>query len=222
MTASFLDLQKGLLGSLPLAITLVTLTTLLILFLITGTVVLPIKSVLMNLLTLSATFGALVFVFQYGYFQALLGYTSSGALDQTQPMLLFTIIFGLSTDYGVFLLARIKEARDGGLDNSEAVALGLQRTGRIVTGAALLLCVAIGAFATSNIVFMKELGLGTVVGVLVDASIVRALLVPSLMAILGEWNWWAPRFLRRLHGRLGVSEGGSAPVADARTSVRSQ
>lgn len=222
LTASFLDLQKGLLGRLPLAITLVTLTTLLILFLITGSVVLPIKSVLMNLLTLSATFGALVFVFQYGYFQALLGYTSSGALDQTQPVLLFAIIFGLSTDYGVFLLARIKEARDGGLDNSEAVALGLQRTGRIVTGAALLLCVAIGAFATSNIVFMKELGLGTVVGVLVDASIVRALLVPSLMAILGEWNWWAPRFLRRLHGRLGVSEGGSAPVADTRTSVRSQ
>ncbi len=209
LTGYFIDLQKGLLDSLPLAVATVTVTTLLILFLMTGSLILPIKSVLMNLLTLSATFGALVFVFQYGHFQGLLNYTSSGALEQTQPVLLFAIIFGLSTDYGVFLLARIKEARDGGRPNTEAVALGLQRTGRIVTAAALLLCVAIGAFATSNIVFMKELGLGTVVGVLVDASIVRALLVPSLMGILGEWNWWAPGFLRRLHLRLGISESGS-------------
>ncbi|TMD04562.1 MAG: MMPL family transporter [Chloroflexi bacterium] len=210
LTGYFVDLQKGLLDSLPLAVVLVTITTLLILFLMTGSVILPIKSVLMNLLTLSATFGALVFIFQYGNFQGLLDYKSSGALEQSQPVLLFAIIFGLSTDYGVFLLARIKEARDGGRANAEAVALGLQRTGRIVTAAALLLCVAIGAFATSNIVFMKELGVGTVVGVLVDASIVRALLVPSLMGILGEWNWWAPRFLRQLHLRLGISEGGPA------------
>ena len=206
LTASFVDLQRGLVDSLPLAVGLVAVTTLVILFLMTGSVVLPVKSVLMNLLTLSATFGALVWVFQYGNLEPILRYVSNGGLEQTQPVLLFAIIFGLSTDYGVFLLARIKEARDRGLPNAEAVALGLQRTGRIVTAAALLLCVAIGAFATSNIVFMKELGVGTVVGVGVDASIVRALLVPSLMGILGEWNWWAPGVLRRLHRRIGVSE----------------
>jgi RND superfamily putative drug exporter len=206
LTAQFIDLQSGILETLPFAVLLVTLTTLTILFLMTGSLVLPIKAVLMNLLTLSATFGALVFIFQYGHGQRLLDFTSSGALEQTQPVLLFALIFGLSTDYGVFLLARIKEARDHGLPNSEAVGLGLQRTGRIVTAAALLFCVAIGAFATSNIVFMKELGVGTVIGVLVDASIVRALLVPSLMGVLGEWNWWAPRLMRRLYGRFGLSE----------------
>jgi len=121
-------------------------------------------------------------------------------------VLLFAVAFGLSTDYGVFLLTRIKEARDAGAPNEEAVALGLQRTGRIVTAAALLLCVAIGAFATSEIVFIKQLGVGTAVAVLIDATIVRALLVPALMKLLGEWNWWAPGPLRRLHARLGFSE----------------
>jgi RND superfamily putative drug exporter len=209
LTGYFVDLQKGLLDSLPLAAAMVVLTTLIILFLMTGSVVLPVKAILMNLLTLTATFGVLVLVFQNGNLQGLLAYTSSGALEQTQPILLFALIFGLSTDYGVFLLARIKEARDGGLPNAEAVGLGLQRTGRIVTAAALLFCVAIGAFATSNIVFMKELGLGTVAGVVIDASIVRALLVPSLMGVLGEWNWWAPGFLRSAYRRFAISEGAS-------------
>lgn len=212
LSASFLDLQKGLLDSLPIAAALVALTTLVILFLMTGSAILPVKSVLMNLLTMSATFGALVFVFQDGHLQSLLRFTSVGSLEQTQPVLLFALIFGLSTDYSVFLLSRIKEAYDSRLPNSEAVALGLQRTGRIVTAAALLLSIAIGAFATSNIVFMKELGIGTVVGVLVDAFVVRALLVPALMGILGEWNWWAPGLLRRLHNRIGVSESPAARV----------
>ncbi|HEX6487564.1 MAG TPA: MMPL family transporter [Candidatus Dormibacteraeota bacterium] len=212
LSASFLDLQKGLLNSLPIAAALVALTTLVILFLMTGSAILPIKSVLMNLLTMSATFGALVFVFQQGHLQSLLRFTSVGSLEQTQPVLLFALIFGLSTDYSVFLLSRIKEAHDSRLPNSESVALGLQRTGRIVTAAALLLSIAIGAFATSNIVFMKELGIGTVVGVLVDAFVVRALLVPALMGILGEWNWWAPGLLRRLHNRIGVSESPAARV----------
>ncbi|MGB2940325.1 MAG: MMPL family transporter [Candidatus Dormiibacterota bacterium] len=215
LTAQFIDLQAGIFQSLPLAVTLVTLTTLVILFLMTGSVVLPVKSILMNLLTLAATFGALVFVFQYGHLQTLLNFTSSGALEQTQPVFIFAIVFGLSTDYGVFLLARIKEARDGGRDNQHAVALGLQRTGRIVTAAAVLFCVAIGAFATSNIVFIKELALGTVVGVLVDASIVRALLVPALMGVLGDWNWWAPGVLRRVHRRIGIAEGPSEPQREA-------
>jgi RND superfamily putative drug exporter len=215
LTASFVDLQRGLLASLPIAVALVAATTLVILFLMTGSAVLPVKSIVMNLLTLSVTFGALVFIFQDGHLQPLLRFAATGGLEQTQPVLLFALIFGLSTDYGVFLLSRIKEARDRGRPNREAVALGLQRTGRIVTAAALLLCVAIGAFATSNIVFMKELGVGTVVGVLVDAFVVRGLLVPSLMGILGEWNWWAPGALRRLHLRLGLSEAAQPALKPA-------
>src|SRR5213078_4784606 len=127
-------------------------------------------------------------------------------VDTTQPLLLFAMAFGLSTDYGLFLLSRIKEARDAGSSDSEAVATGLERTGRIVTAAAILFAIAIGASATSRIIVTKELGLGTALAVLIDASIVRALLVPSLMELLGRWNWWAPRPLRRLHARVGLTE----------------
>jgi putative drug exporter of the RND superfamily len=177
-----------------------------VLFLMTGSVVLPLKALLMNLLTMSAAFGILVLVFQDGRFEGLLDYTSQGALEATQPIFLFAVAFGLSTDYGVFLLSRIKEARDAGTPNDEAVAVGLERTGRIVTAAALLFSVAVGAFATSEIIFIKELGVGTAVAVLIDATIIRALLVPSLMKLLGDWNWWAPRPLARLHARFGLRE----------------
>jgi uncharacterized membrane protein YdfJ with MMPL/SSD domain len=205
--AAFVDLEQSLASRLPLAITLVVVATVLILFFMTGSVILPIKAVLMNLLTLSAAFGVLVLIFQDGRFENLLQYKSQGALESTQPVLLFAIVFGLSTDYGVYLLTRIKEAHDAGLPNSEAVATGLQRTGRIITAAALLFCVAIGAFATSQIIFIKELGIGIAAGVLVDATVVRAFLVPSLMALLGNWNWWAPRPLQWLYHRAGLSEG---------------
>jgi len=210
--AAFVDLQQSLSSRLPLAIALVAIATILILFFMTGSVILPIKAVLMNLLTLSAAFGVLVLIFQDGRFENLLQYKSQGALESTQPVLLFAIVFGLSTDYGVYLLTRIKEAHDAGLPNSEAVATGLQRTGRIITAAALLFCVAIGAFATSQIIFIKELGIGIAAGVLVDATVVRAFLVPSLMALLGNWNWWAPRPLQWLYHRAGLSEGAIAPV----------
>jgi len=203
-TAAFLDRQASLAAHLPLALGIVALATFAVLFLMTGSVVLPLKAIVMNALTLSAAFGLLVFVFQDGRLEGLLGYTSQGALEMSQPILLFALVFGLSTDYGVFLLSRIKEARDAGADDEEAVAVGLERTGRIVTAAALLFCVAVGAFATSRVVFIKELGLGTAAAVLIDASIVRALLVPSLMALLGRWNWWSPGPLRRLHERLGA------------------
>jgi uncharacterized membrane protein YdfJ with MMPL/SSD domain len=205
-TAHHIDTQSSLADHLPLALAIVAGTTFVVLFLFTGSVVLPIKALVMNVLTLSATFGILVLIFQDGHLEGLLGYTSQGALETTQPLLLFAVAFGLSTDYGVFLLSRIKEARDGGADDSHAVAIGLERTGRIVTAAALLFSVAIGAFVTSEIIFIKELGLGTALAVLIDASIVRALLVPSLMELLGRWNWWAPRPLRRLHARIGLSE----------------
>ena len=134
------------------------------------------------------------------------------------PILIFAVAFGLSTDYAVFLLSRIKEARDGGASDTEAVAIGLERTGRIVTAAAILFSIAIGAFATSQIIFIKENGIGTALAVLIDASIIRALLVPSLMELLGKWNWWAPRPLRRLHRRFGLSEG--LPPAKAPASGR--
>ncbi|HET7177524.1 MAG TPA: MMPL family transporter, partial [Solirubrobacterales bacterium] len=168
--------------------------------------VLPVKSLLMNALNLSAVFGLLVLIFQDGRLEGVLNYTSQGALEQTMPILLFAVAFGLSTDYAVFLLSRIKEARDNGASESECVAIGLERTGRIVTAAALLFAVAVGAFATSEIVFIKQNGVGTALAVLIDASIIRALLVPSLMALLGKWNWWAPAPLRRLHDRFGISE----------------
>ncbi|HYY22672.1 MAG TPA: MMPL family transporter [Thermoleophilaceae bacterium] len=205
-TAHFMDLQSSLASHIPAAVAIVAVVTFVVLFLFTGSVVLPVKALMMNLLSLSAVFGILVLIFQDGRLEGLLGYTSQGALESTQPLLLFAVAFGLSTDYGVFLLSRIKEARDGGADDSEAVAIGLERTGRIVTAAALLFSVAIGAFVTSEVIFIKELGLGTALAVLIDASIIRALLVPSLMELLGKWNWWAPRPLRRLHARIGLSE----------------
>jgi RND superfamily putative drug exporter len=215
-SARYVDLRHSLGTHLPLVLGVIVAATLIVLFLFTGSVILPLKAILMNVLTLSATFGALVLVFQHGRLQGLLSYHGQGAIDTTQPILLFAVAFGLATDYGVFLLSRIKEARDAGIPNSEAVAIGLERTGRIVTAAALLFSVAVGAFATSQVVFIKEFGLGTALAVLLDASIIRALLVPSLMELLGSLNWWSPRPLRRLHARIGLSErpaGGAAPPA---------
>jgi RND superfamily putative drug exporter len=210
LAASFVDQKSSIAAHLPWAIALIALTTIVALFLMTGSVVLPVKAVIMNLLTLGATLGLLVFVFQDGRLEGLLDYDSVGALDLTQPILLGAMAFGLSTDYAVFLLSRIKEAHDAGEGTRAAVALGLQRTGRIVTAAALLFAIAIGAFATSRITLIKELGVGTAMAVLIDATIIRALLVPSLMGLLGRWNWWAPRPLRRLHDRVGLREEGPA------------
>ena len=205
-SARFVDQLESFGGRLPLALGLLCLTTLVILFAMTASVVLPLKALVMNFLGLSAAFGVLVLVFQDGRLESLLGYTSQGALEVTQPIVLLAIAFGLSTDYGVFLLTRIKEAHDAGARNDEAVAVGLQRTGRIVTAAALLLCIAIGSFATSSIIFVKQVGIGTALAVLIDATIVRCLLVPALMKLLGERNWWAPAPLVRLHTRLGLGE----------------
>ncbi|MGD9694810.1 MAG: MMPL family transporter [Thermoleophilia bacterium] len=215
LAASFIDQESSIGARLPWAIGLIALTTIIALFVMTGSVLLPIKAVLMNLLTLGASLGILVLIFQDGRFEDALGFTSTGALDLTSPILLGAMAFGLSTDYAVFLLSRIKEAHDAGADTRDAVALGLQRTGRVVTAAALLFAVAIGAFATSQISLIKELGIGTAAAVLIDASIIRALLVPSLMGLLGRWNWWAPRPLRRLHERIGFSEDGGAEAARA-------
>jgi len=196
-TAWYLDTAATLRARLPLALAVLGLTTFALLFVVTGSFVLPLKALVMNVLGLSAAFGILVLVFQDGRLESLLDYRSQSALELTQPVLLFAIAFGLATDYGVFLFARIREAHDAGLPNREAVALGLERTGRVITAAALLFCVAVGAFATSGILIVKELGVGIAVAVAIDATLVRALLVPSLMALLGDWNWWTPGPLRR-------------------------
>jgi RND superfamily putative drug exporter len=207
-TADFVDFQSSLDQHLPYALAIIVLATLIILFLMTGSVVLPVKSLLMNFLNLCAVFGLLVLIFQDGRLEGFLNYSSPGAIEQTMPILLFAVAFGLSTDYAVFLLSRIKEARDDGASDSESVAMGLERTGRIVTAAALLFAVAMFAFATSKIIFIKENGVGTALAVLIDASIIRALLVPALMELLGKWNWWAPAPLRRLHNRWGIRDSG--------------
>jgi uncharacterized membrane protein YdfJ with MMPL/SSD domain len=205
-TAQFLDQRATISRLLPVVAIILCVLTFIVLFLMTGSVILPLKSLVMTFLSLSAAFGVLVLIFQDGHLEGLLGFQSLHAIDISQPILIFAVAFGLSSDYTVFLLTRIKEARDAGHPNRESVAIGLERTGRIVTQAAVLFCVAIGAFATSSIVFIKEVGVGIAVAVLIDATIIRALLVPSLMALLGEWNWWAPAPLRRLHERIGLSE----------------
>ena len=189
-TAQFLD-QKHTLGEmLPIAGALLCVVTFFLLWAATRSLVLPLKALLMNALTLSATFGILVFVFQDGRLEGLLDYKSEGALELTQPIVLFAVAFGLATDYGIFLLTRIREAWESGAPGREAVAIGLERTGRIITAAAALFCIAVGAFATSQIIVVKEIGIGVALAVIIDATVVRALLVPSLMAILGRWNWW--------------------------------
>ncbi len=219
-TADFVDFQSSLTRHLPYALAIIVLATLVILFLMTGSVVLPVKSLLMNFLNLSAVFGLLVLIFQDGRLEGFLDYTSPGAIEQTMPILLFAVAFGLSTDYAVFLLSRIKEARDNGASDSESVAIGLERTGRIVTAAALLFAVAMFAFATSKIIFIKENGVGTALAVLIDATIIRALLVPSLMELLGKWNWWAPAPLRRLHERWGINENGGGGLIEPEPDAR--
>lgn len=202
---------------LPLAIGLLVGSTLVILWLMTGSVLLPIKTLLMNLLTTAAATGMLVFVFQDGRFESLLGYRSQGGIEQTDFLVMVAIVFGLSTDYGVFLLTRIKEARDAHPEWSEreSVAIGIQRTGGIVTAAAVLLAVALGAFLLSDVVFLQELGAGAAFAVLLDAFVVRTFLVPSLMALLGRWNWWSPAPLRRLHARIGIDHGPPVPPRGA-------
>ena len=214
--ADLRDLLSSLGSTLPWMGLFVIGTTLVLLFLAFGSVVLPVKAVLMNVLSLSASFGALVWIFQDGNLSGLLGFESTGAIEATQPILMLALAFGLSMDYEVFLLSRVREQWDAGGDgpdrNSVAVATGLQRTGRIITSAALLLVVVIGAFSTSGIVFIKMIGVGMIIAILVDATVVRALLVPATMRLLGHWNWWAPAPLARLWWRVGFREDSGAGV----------
>ena len=202
VAAGQFDQHASLRSHIVLALAILAVTTLIVLFVMTGSVALAFKSLVMNLLTLSAAFGTLALIFQQGRLQGLLGYTATGSLEQTNMIILFIIGFGLSTDYGVFLLARIKEAHDAGAPDEVAVATGLERSGRVVSAAALLFCAAVGSLAVSSVASLKEFGIGAALAVIIDATIVRALLVPALMVLLGRANWWAPRPLRSLIPRF--------------------
>ena len=206
-TARFIDQKQSLADHAPTVVAIIALTTLVILFLLTGSVLLPLKTLVMNALTLGATLGILVLAFQEGWLTGPLDYTGPSAVEVTSLVFLFAVIFGLATDYAVLVMARIKERRDCGDSNEEAVATGIGRTGRVITAAALAIAVVFIAFAVSSVFFVKQIAIGMAVGVLIDATIVRAVLVPSLMRLFGEWNWWAPRPLRRLQERYGFSEG---------------
>ena len=197
--AEFIDQQAAIASRLLPAIALLASLTFIVLWLMTGSVVLPIKAIIMNALTVGAALAPLTLIYQEGRLTGLLGYTPNGGVEPTDFLVTAAVVFALSTDYGVFLLGRIKEARDSGLGERESVATGLGATGRVVTAASVLLAVAIGAFSTSSISFIQQIGVATAAGVLIDAFIVRSLLVPSLMALLGRWNWWAPKPLKRLH-----------------------
>jgi len=205
--AAFLvDYRDSLTSRLPYALGLIGLATFALLFLMTGSVVVPVKAIVMNMLSLGASFGALVWVFQEGHLSGLLGFDPPGMVDITVPVLIFVFAFGLSMDYEVFLLSRIKEAWDETGDNDRAVALGLQRTGRIVTSAAALIVIVFLGFAAGELLTIKEVGLGMAIAVLLDATVVRMLLVPATMKLMGRWNWWAPPAVRRLHDRFGLAE----------------
>ena len=195
--AELVDQRHSLGAHLPRALAFIVLSTALILFLMTGSVVLPLVALAMNTLTVSVAFGVLVFVFQDGRFEDLLDYTSQGALDTSMPILLFAVAFGLSTDYGVFLLQRIGETRGRTDTEDAAIASGLTSSGRVITAAALLFAVAMGAFVFSDLIYVKEVAVGAAVAVLVDATIVRAFLFPAVLGLLQERAWWSPRWLAR-------------------------
>jgi putative drug exporter of the RND superfamily len=205
-TAGFIDQKQSLVEHAPLVVAIVALTTLILLFLLTGSVLLPLKTLLMNTLTLGATLGILVLAFQEGWLDGPLDYTGPNAIEVTSLVFLFAVIFGLATDYAVLVMSRIKEQYDLGASNEEAVAIGIGRTGRVITAAALAIAIVFLAFSVSTVFFVKQIAIGMAFGVMLDATIVRALLVPSLMRLFGEWNWWAPKPLRRIYLRLGFSE----------------
>ncbi|WP_380168503.1 MMPL family transporter [Jannaschia sp. R86511] len=206
LAASLDDFTASLVRDAPLAIGVVVAATLVLLFLMTGSLLIPAKALVLNVLSLGASFGVLVLVFQDGWGEDLLGFTSTGGIEAFIPPLVLALGFGLAMDYEVFLLARIKELRDAGMANDEAVAAGLQRSGRIITSAALIIVFVFAGFVTGELLIIKQTGVALATAVAIDATLVRILLVPATMTLLGEWNWWAPRPLRRLHDRFGVSE----------------
>lgn len=216
-TAADIDLVDSLASRLPWMALIMASATLILLFLAFGSVVLPIKAVLMNLISIGASFGVVVWVFQDGHLADWLEFTPTGFIEPSNPILMLAVLFGLATDYEVFLLSRVREEWDASGDNTASVAAGLQHTGRIITAAALLLIIVVAGFAAGGITFIKLIGVGMIVAIVVDATLVRALLVPATMRLLGRWNWWAPAPLARIHRRFGIRETAvdtGQPVAD--------
>jgi RND superfamily putative drug exporter len=220
ISAQLADGKASLFARIPLAIVIIAVVTFALLFMMFGSVVIPVKALVLNLLSLTATFGAMVWVFQDGHLADRLDFTATGTVDATTPILMFCVAFGLSMDYEVFLLSRIKEEHDLGRDNVSSVAMGLERTGRIVTAAAGLIAVVFLAFATSRVSFIKLFGVGLTLAVLMDAFLIRGTLVPAFMRLAGNANWWAPGWLRRIHDRIGLTEtvdlDGGGPADDER------
>jgi RND superfamily putative drug exporter len=208
--AALVDSKAAIGDAIPWAIAIIVIATFVLLFLMAGSLLVPVKALVLNLLSLTATFGAMVWIFQDGNLSGLLGFTATGTLDISMPILMFCIAFGLSMDYEVFLLSRIKEEYDRVGDNEAAIALGVERTGSIITAAAALLAITFFAFGTSGVSFIKMFGIGLGLAVLMDATVVRAFLVPAFMRLAGNANWWAPAPLRRFHDRFGLKEGDPA------------
>jgi putative drug exporter of the RND superfamily len=206
------DFNNTIAQRLPYALAIIAVATFVLLFLMTGSVLIPVKALVMNTLSLGATFGALVWIFQDGHLASLLGFTAFGAIESWIPVIVFAFAFGLSMDYEVFLLSRIKEAHDEGGDTNTAVAAGLQRSGKIITSAAFLVIIVFLGFASGKSLGIKEFGLAMAIAVAVDATLVRCILVPATMTLLGPANWWAPAPLRRLHQRLGLHETPAHPA----------
>ena len=211
-----LDLLESLTDRLPWMALIMAVATMLLLFLAFGSVLLPIKAVLMNLVSIGASFGVVVWIFQDGHLEGLLRFESTGFIEPSNMILVLAVLFGLATDYEVFLLSRVREEWDAGGDNTGAVAAGLQHTGGIITAAALLLITVVAGFATGGVAVIKTIGVGMIVAIIVDATLVRALLVPATMRLLGRWNWWAPGPLGRLYARYGIHETDPAPPAPER------
>jgi RND superfamily putative drug exporter len=211
--ASLADSKTEIASRAPYAAGLIALATFALLFLMTGSVLIPLKALVMNTLSLGATFGALVWVFQDGHLASLLGFHAFGAIEVWPPVIIFTFAFGLSMDYEVFLLSRITEAHDETGNTNDAVAHGLQRSGRIITSAAFLMMIVFLGFASGHTLGVKEFGLALAIAVAVDATLIRCVLVPATMTLLGPANWWAPAPLRRLHHRFGLHEAHAHPAA---------
>src|SRR4051812_4992312 len=214
-SAAFLiDFEHTITSRLPWAVLLIALATFVLLFLMTGSVLVPLKALVMNVLSLGATFGALVWIFQQGHLSGPLNFAAFGAIELWVPIVVFVFAFGLSMDYEVFLLSRIKECYDECGDSNTAVANGLQRSGRIITSAGLLVVIVFAGFSLGDNLGIKEMGVALAIAVIIDVTIVRCLLVPATMTLLGDKNWWAPPFLRRLHNRFGLHEPATVDLRD--------
>ena len=200
------DYTHAIAARAPYVVLVVAFATLVLLFLMTGSLVLPLKALLFNALSLGASLGAMTWIFQNGHFESLLGYTSNDAIESTVPVILIAFGFGLAMDYEVFLLSRIVEAHEHGDDDARAVAVGIQRSGRIVTSAALLMVIVMLGFAAAKMVIIKQIGVGLALSIILDATLVRMILVPATMTVMGRWNWWAPAPMKRWHARFGLRD----------------